>query len=162
MASPLRLNTATLDFFDYDNSDVCTKYQEAAKIVNLALEGLLNQIKPGAQVLELCEFGHTVINAAASKLFTKKVNGVAIERGVAFPVCISINDCICNYSPLPEEQRVSLCVSDRTMKVLVLLLLLCQKRVQFAARFSVLAALCFWHDAANHRNNKAQTQHITL
>lgn len=97
---------------DLSSSDVCTKYQEAAKIVNLALEGLLNQIKPGASVLELCEFGHTVINAAASKLFTKKVNGVAIERGVAFPVCISINDCICNYSPLPEEQRDPLKAGD--------------------------------------------------
>ena len=88
-------------------SDVCTKYQEAAKIVNLALQGLVEQCKPGAKVLDLCEFGHTVINTSAQKLFTKKVNGQPIERGVAFPVCISVNDCICNYSPLPEEERVS-------------------------------------------------------
>eukprot|EP00977_Amphora_coffeiformis_P020978 scaffold8690_cov190-Amphora_coffeaeformis.AAC.5 len=70
---------------DLSNSDVCTKYQEAAKIVNLALQGLLAQIKPGAKVLDLCEFGHTVIQAQAQKLFTKKVNGQSIERGVAFP-----------------------------------------------------------------------------
>ena len=75
--------------------------------MNLALQGLLAQIKPGAKVLDLCEFGHTVITASAQKLFTKKVNGAPIERGVAFPVCISVNDCICNYSPLPEEERVS-------------------------------------------------------
>ena len=87
-------------------SDVCTKYQEAAKIVNLALQGLVAQCKPGAKILDLCEFGHTVINTSAAKLFTKKVNGQSIERGVAFPVCISVNDCICNYSPLPEEERV--------------------------------------------------------
>lgn len=88
-------------------SDVCTKYQEAAKIVNLALTGIIEQCKPGAKILDLCEFGHTVINTSAQRLFTKKVNGQPIERGVAFPVCISVNDCICNYSPLPEEERVS-------------------------------------------------------
>ena len=94
-------------------SDVCTKYQEAAKICNLALQGLIAQCVPGAKVLDLCEFGHTVLNTSAQKLFTKKVNGVAVERGVAFPVCISVNDCICNYSPLPEEERVSCCILVR-------------------------------------------------
>ena len=88
-------------------SDVCTKYQEAAKIVNLALSGLVEQCKPGAKVLDLCEFGHNVIHTAAQKLFTKKnQNGTVIERGVAFPVCISVNDCVCNYSPLLQEERV--------------------------------------------------------
>lgn len=88
------------------NSDVCTKYQEAAKIVNLALEGLVQQCMPGAKVLDLCEFGHTVIATAAQKLYTKKVHGQTVERGVAFPVCISVNDCVCNYSPLIGEERV--------------------------------------------------------
>lgn len=87
-------------------SDVCTKYQEAAKIVNLALTGLVSQCLPGATILQLCEFGHTVIQAGVSKLYTKKVNGIAMDRGVAFPVCISVNDIVCNHSPLLEEERV--------------------------------------------------------
>ena len=91
----------------YDRSDVCTKYQEASKIVNLALQGLVSQCLPGAKVIDLCEFGHTVITTQASKLYTKKVNGRAIDRGVAFPVCISVNDIVCNHSPLPTEERVS-------------------------------------------------------
>lgn len=41
------------------------------------------------------------------KLYQKKVNGVAIERGVAFPVCVSVNDVICNHSPLASEETVS-------------------------------------------------------
>eukprot|EP00522_Entomoneis_paludosa_P013672 CAMPEP_0172439414 /NCGR_PEP_ID=MMETSP1065-20121228/412_1 /TAXON_ID=265537 /ORGANISM="Amphiprora paludosa, Strain CCMP125" /LENGTH=479 /DNA_ID=CAMNT_0013188095 /DNA_START=243 /DNA_END=1683 /DNA_ORIENTATION=+ len=97
---------------DLSNSDVCTKYQEAAKIVNLALTGLVGQIKAGAKVLDLCEFGHTVIHNAAQKLFTKKVNGQAIERGVAFPVCVSVNDVVCNYSPLSSEERDPLKAGD--------------------------------------------------
>jgi len=85
---------------DISNSDVCTKYQEASKIVNLTLEGLVSQTVVGAKVLELCEFGTTVMEAAASKLYTKKVDGKLIDRGVAFPVCVSVNDVVCNFSPL--------------------------------------------------------------
>ncbi|GAX12814.1 hypothetical protein FisN_15Hu293 [Fistulifera solaris] len=92
---------------DLSDSDVCTKYQEAAKIVNLALQGLVSQCVPGASVLDLCEFGHTVIHTQAQKLFTKKVDGRSIDRGVAFPVCISVNDVVCNFSPLPTDETVS-------------------------------------------------------
>jgi len=91
-------------------SDVCTKYQEAAKIVNLALQGLVSQCVPGAKVIDICEFGQTVITTQVSKLYTKKVNGQAIDRGVAFPVCISVNDIVCNHSPLPTDDNVSCCV----------------------------------------------------
>jgi hypothetical protein len=87
-------------------SDVCTKYQEAAKIVNLALQGLVQQCVPGAKVIDLCEFGHSILNASAAKLYTKKSNGAVMDRGVAFPVCISVNDVVCNDSPLLSEERV--------------------------------------------------------
>lgn len=87
-------------------SNVTTKYQDAAKIVNLALQGLVAQCLPGKKVIELCEFGHTVINQACAKLYTKKVNGQLIDRGIAFPVCISVNDVVCNHSPLLSEERV--------------------------------------------------------
>jgi len=32
---------------------------------------------------------------------------VNVERGVAFPVCVSVNDVICNHSPLASEEVVS-------------------------------------------------------
>ena len=92
---------------DLSNSDVTTKYQEASKIVNLALTGLISQCIPGASILEICNFGTTIINTQCAKLYTKKVNGVNVERGVAFPVCVSVNDVICNFSPLASEELVS-------------------------------------------------------
>jgi len=97
---------------DLSNSDVCTKYQEAAKIVNLTLEGLVSQCVPGAKVVDLCQFGTTVMETAAKKLYTKKVNGVLLDRGVAFPVCISVNDVVCNHSPLSSEEVEPLKVGD--------------------------------------------------
>jgi len=101
-----------VDDTDLANSDVCTKYQEASKIVNLALKGLIEQCVPGAKVLDLCKFGATIIDTSASKLYQKKVKGVAIEKGVAFPVCVSVNDVICNHSPLGSEELESLKAGD--------------------------------------------------
>eukprot|EP00543_Licmophora_paradoxa_P000408 CAMPEP_0202443590 /NCGR_PEP_ID=MMETSP1360-20130828/2806_1 /ASSEMBLY_ACC=CAM_ASM_000848 /TAXON_ID=515479 /ORGANISM="Licmophora paradoxa, Strain CCMP2313" /LENGTH=400 /DNA_ID=CAMNT_0049059317 /DNA_START=92 /DNA_END=1294 /DNA_ORIENTATION=+ len=90
---------------DLSNSDVCTKYQEAAKIVNTTLEGLVSQCIPGAKIIDLCQFGTTVMQAQAGKLYTKKnSDGQLMDRGVAFPVCISVNDIVCNHSPLASEE----------------------------------------------------------
>lgn len=97
---------------DLSNSDVCTKYQEASKIVNLALQGLIGQCIPGAKILDLCKFGSTIIDTSTSKLYNKKVNGAVIEKGVAFPVCISVNDVICNHSPLASEEVEPLKAGD--------------------------------------------------
>lgn len=75
--------------------------------MNLTLEGLVTQTIVGAKVLDLCAFGTTVMEAATSKLYTKKVNGKAIDRGVAFPVCVSVNDIVCNFSPLEGLPEVT-------------------------------------------------------
>jgi methionine aminopeptidase len=88
-------------------SDVCTKYQEACRIVNLALTGIISQCVPGAKIFDLCQFGTSLINTEASKLYTKKINGNLLERGVAFPVCISVNENVCNISPLASDEMVS-------------------------------------------------------
>ena len=45
------------DVTDLSNSDVCTKYQEAAKVVNLALIGLVSQCQAGARIIDLCQVG---------------------------------------------------------------------------------------------------------
>mmetsp|Transcript_8506 Transcript_8506/g.12588 ORF Transcript_8506/g.12588 Transcript_8506/m.12588 type:complete len:400 (-) Transcript_8506:60-1259(-) len=97
---------------DLSSSDVCTKYQEAAKIVNLALQGLILQCVPGAKIIDLCQFGTTVIETQAAKLYTKKVEGAAVEKGVAFPVCISVNEIVCNHSPLPTEELAPIKAGD--------------------------------------------------
>ena len=76
--------------------------------MNLALTGIISQCVVGASIIGICEFGHTVIMAGVSKLYTKKVNGTAVDRGIAFPVCISVNDVVCHHSPLDDEKRVRL------------------------------------------------------
>lgn len=101
---------------DLSNSDVCTKYQEASKIANLALTGLVSQCIAGATIIDLCQFGTTILETQTGKLYNKKVDGVAVEKGVAFPVCISVNEVICNHSPLSSEELEPLKVGD-TVKI---------------------------------------------
>ncbi|KAL7545811.1 hypothetical protein ACHAWF_016510 [Thalassiosira exigua] len=66
----------------------------------------------GAFRCRMMQFGATIIDTSASKLYTKKVKGTAIERGLAFPVCVSVNDVICNNSPLASDELEPLKAGD--------------------------------------------------
>uniref|UniRef100_A0A7S2UWR2 Peptidase M24 domain-containing protein n=1 Tax=Fibrocapsa japonica TaxID=94617 RepID=A0A7S2UWR2_9STRA len=97
---------------DLSNSDVTTKYREAAKIVDLALQGVLTQCTPGARIIDICKFGDSVINQRVGQIFRNKVKGQAIEKGVAFPTCVSVNECLCHNSPLESEEQEPLKAGD--------------------------------------------------
>jgi hypothetical protein len=90
------------------NQAVVTKYLECAKISNLTLKACVDKVLPGASILELCVFGETVMTAGLSRVYDNKVNGKKVDKGIAFPICFSVNDIICNYSPLRSEETVSL------------------------------------------------------
>ncbi len=53
---------------DLSNSDVTTKYQEAAKIANFALEGVVKQCVPGRKIIDICVFGDTIIQTVSKLL----------------------------------------------------------------------------------------------
>jgi hypothetical protein len=90
------------------NPDVVTKYQEAAKIAQIALIELSARCVPGAKILDLCRFGDKLIEERTAAIFKAKgKNGKVVLRGVAFPVCLSVNDIVCHCSPLESETAVS-------------------------------------------------------
>lgn len=41
-----------------------------------------------------------------AQIFQKKVKGRAVEKGVAFPTCVNVNECVCYNSPLESEADV--------------------------------------------------------
>lgn len=43
------------------------------------------KIVVGGNVASICKFGDTVITQACAAIYQKKVKGVAIEKGIAFP-----------------------------------------------------------------------------
>jgi len=97
------------EIMDLSNPDVTTKYRAAGEIVNKALKEVAEKCVADAQVMDLCIFGDKIIEEEAAKLFTKKVKGEkdgemkAMEKGVSFPTCISVNNICGHVSPLKSE-----------------------------------------------------------
>ncbi|KAG0466522.1 hypothetical protein HPP92_017498 [Vanilla planifolia] len=89
---------------DLTSSDVVTKYKAAAEIVNKALQLVISLCKPKAKIVDICEKGDTFIREQAGSMY-KNVKK-KIERGVAFPTCISVNNTVCHFSPLWNDETV--------------------------------------------------------
>ena len=92
---------------DCSNPAVVLKYKTAAEIVNKSLKGVLTQCVAGKLVSDICAFGDRLIEKQCSEIFKNK----NIEKGIAFPTCVSVNDVVCHYSPFPEES-VTLAAGD--------------------------------------------------
>lgn len=88
---------------------VVTKYNMAAAVVNAILLELIKKCQPGQSIIQLCEFGDQQIVEKTSQLFKKDKE---MKKGIAFPTCISVNNCICHYSPLKSEKDVQLSSGD--------------------------------------------------
>jgi curved DNA binding protein len=91
-----------------EEADVVTKYKMAGEIANAAMAKVVEMCQAGASVRAICAAGDEFIFAETQKVFAKKVDGVAIARGVGFPTCLSVNEVICHFSPLSSEPDVTL------------------------------------------------------
>jgi len=88
------------------NSDVVTKYKAAADITNKTLEYVLSECKPGCLVVEVCESADALLESEIEKVFNKPTKEGIIEKGVAFPTCLSINNCCGHFSPMGSDNTV--------------------------------------------------------
>ncbi|EOD17400.1 proliferation-associated protein 2G4 [Emiliania huxleyi CCMP1516] len=75
-------------------------------IANRALAAVAAACVPGAKAVDLCNIGDAYINEAVSKIYNQKKEGKKL--GVAFPTCVSVNNCVGHYSPLTSEDKVVL------------------------------------------------------
>ncbi|XP_042512580.1 ERBB-3 BINDING PROTEIN 1-like [Macadamia integrifolia] len=89
---------------DLSSPEVVTKYKSAAEIINKALQLVVSECKPNAKVVDICEKGDAFIREQTGNMY-KNVKK-KIERGVAFPTCISINNTVCHFSPLASDEMV--------------------------------------------------------
>lgn len=78
---------------------VLEKYQSAGRIVKAVLKEVIAKCVDGANIAEVCNFGDLRIEEESKKIFKSK----KIERGIAFPTCISVNEICGHYSPLKSE-----------------------------------------------------------
>lgn len=85
------------------NSEVVTKYYTAAEIVNSTLQYVLTLCTDGADISEICRKSDSLIEEKSGSVYNKKEGGRKLEKGVAFPTCISVNEVCGHFSPLPAE-----------------------------------------------------------
>mmetsp|Transcript_37138 Transcript_37138/g.116234 ORF Transcript_37138/g.116234 Transcript_37138/m.116234 type:complete len:405 (+) Transcript_37138:606-1820(+) len=97
---------------DLSNADIVTKYRCAGDIANSVLTAIIEAIKPGVKAVELCKQGDDLVEEATSKVYNVKKGGKKVEKGSAFPTCISVNHCCGHYSPLTSEDDVTLVEGD--------------------------------------------------
>lgn len=89
---------------DLSTPDVVTKYKTAAEIVNKALQLVISECKPKAKIVDLCEKGDAFIREQTGSVYKNAKK--KIEKGIAFPTCVSLNNVVCHFSPLASDESV--------------------------------------------------------
>eukprot|EP00746_Dinoflagellata_sp_MGD_P021181 gnl/MRDRNA2_/MRDRNA2_14941_c0_seq1.p1 gnl/MRDRNA2_/MRDRNA2_14941_c0~~gnl/MRDRNA2_/MRDRNA2_14941_c0_seq1.p1 ORF type:complete len:484 (+),score=62.06 gnl/MRDRNA2_/MRDRNA2_14941_c0_seq1:76-1527(+) len=94
---------------DLSTPGVEEKYHKAGSIANGALKVVIAACIDGADIHEICELGDRSMNDQCSQCYTKKEKvegkkeGRTVQKGIAFPTCISCNEISGHYSPLRNE-----------------------------------------------------------
>jgi len=96
------------------DTNVVTKYKMAGAMNDKVMRAVINLCCAGANVLDLCKFGDEQIVKEAGTVFKKEKE---MTKGVAFPTCISVNNCVCHYSPLESESNVVELVDGDVVKI---------------------------------------------
>lgn len=91
-----------------DNT-VVQKYKTAGTIVNKILQSLISGCKIGASVKALCQKGDNQMESETGK---KYKNEPDMKKGIAFPTCLSVNNCICHFSPSKNDPDYALKAGD--------------------------------------------------
>ena len=69
--------------------------RECISLLSLVMSSLVCAV----DVVQLCAFGDKLIIAQAARIYKSK----KIQKGIAFPTCISVNETVCHCSPFPED-----------------------------------------------------------
>jgi len=87
---------------DLSKPEVVQKYKAAAEVAHRAMEEVMKLCKAGARIVDLCKAGDAFIVAECKKALPKE----KIERGIAFPTCVSVNNIAGHFSPLKDDKTL--------------------------------------------------------
>lgn len=82
---------------------VVTKYKMAGDMANRILTKVIDAVVVNTTARTLCTLGDTLITEETNKVFKNKKD---MKKGIAFPTCISLNNCICHFTPLRSDTDV--------------------------------------------------------
>jgi len=92
---------------DLSSPGVLDKYKMAKDVANAVMIQLLQSLQPGQRIVDICAHGDRLIENNIQNA-AKKVK----DKGIAFPVCVSVNNTLGHYSPLPDDPVVVLKEGD--------------------------------------------------
>jgi len=69
------------------------------------LKKVIEKCVNGANIREICEFGDSLILQETANVFRKEKQ---MKKGIAFPTSLSVNNCICHFSPTTTDPDVFL------------------------------------------------------
>ncbi|EGD75598.1 proliferation-associated protein 2G4 [Salpingoeca rosetta] len=95
-----------------ENPEVLAKYEKAGEIASSVMRSLLAQCSAGAKVLDLCEKGDAMLTKELGSVYTGKVDGKNVPKGISFPTCVSVNNCVCHNSPLKSDKEQVIASGD--------------------------------------------------
>ena len=117
-SSGAEYDASAVDFFEQPEETILEpsvedKYRLGGQIATKILKELCELVVPGASVMELCKKGDAMIAKQTHAHYAKPdEHGDIIERGIAFPTCINVNNIVCHYQPLLEKQEVIISAGD--------------------------------------------------
>lgn len=86
---------------DLTDQKIVTKYKCAASIADDALKHVMSLCVVDAKIVDLCNAGDEFINTAVAKVYNAKPK---VEKGVAFPTCVSVNNVVGHFCPLTGDE----------------------------------------------------------
>ncbi|KAI6108071.1 proliferation-associated protein 1 [Pisolithus sp. B1] len=84
-----------------------TKYKTAGDIVNDVMRKLVSLSVEGARIIDLCTEGDRLIEEGTGAVYNKIVKGVKVNKGIAFPTSVSVNNTVAHFSPLVSDPLAS-------------------------------------------------------
>ena len=85
-----------------DKPAILDKYKASAEVANVALRRAIQLCVPGADIYTICTEVDKLMEEELKKVFNNK-KAKKLERGIAFPTCISVNHIFGHYSPMNDE-----------------------------------------------------------
>ncbi|KAJ7903449.1 peptidase M24, structural domain-containing protein [Mycena olivaceomarginata] len=79
----------------------------AAEIVHNVMKKLIELSVEGAKIIDLCIEGDKLIEAGTAGVYNKSVKGVKVNKGLAFPTSVSVNNTVAHFSPLASDPQSS-------------------------------------------------------
>jgi curved DNA binding protein len=94
---------------DCSNDQVVTKLRTCGDIVNAALQLAASMCVEGAKIATVCDAADALITEKCGAIYNKPKG---IDKGIAFPTCVSVNQIVCHYSPLSSVDGAPLKAGD--------------------------------------------------